>query len=210
MSKEHGGSLMLSLESQWVFQNLLLFLHWIDPFALLYNRSHNGPLVRARETLRFKGNKMQCSPRNQSLSVKCMCSNSISDPLMRLAKENELHRKHTCPPFLSNFIYFTKWVKPCWVHRALSPNVTWQGVLRRSSLLLLLIPLFIIVMGNINDFTRNLPGVPFNANILFLLVWWLNMGFQSYNPEIAEEVAKLWFVYIARVELAALRHISDV
>ena len=61
------GGLMLSLESQRIFQNLLLFFcfefcfHWISMF-------HS---TLSRETLRFSGNEIHCSPRDQSLSVKC-------------------------------------------------------------------------------------------------------------------------------------------
>ena len=59
------GGLMLSLESQRIFQNLLLFFcfefcfHWISMF-------HS---TLSRETLRFSGNEIHCSPRDQSLSV---------------------------------------------------------------------------------------------------------------------------------------------
>ena len=51
------GGLMLSPESQRVFQNLL--------------RITMFPSTSSRETLRFSGNKIHCSPRDQSLSVKC-------------------------------------------------------------------------------------------------------------------------------------------
>ena len=68
---------MLSLESRRVFQNLFCFV-------LLHNKSLNdwslGGTVNfvslesqcsSRETLGFLGNKIHCSPRDQSLSVNC-------------------------------------------------------------------------------------------------------------------------------------------
>ena len=70
---------MLSLESQHLFQNLILFC-----FAT--NHLMTGPLGNSEfcfprvsmcpstllwEILRFSGNKMHCFPRDQSLSVKC-------------------------------------------------------------------------------------------------------------------------------------------
>ena len=74
------GGLMLSQESQRVFQSLLLFFL----FCYITNHLRAGPLgssefcfprislfpsSSSRETLRFSGNKIHCSPRDQSLSV---------------------------------------------------------------------------------------------------------------------------------------------
>ena len=74
---------MLSLESQCVFQNLLLFCFAIL-IDLVTNHLMNGPLgnrefcfprismfplTSSWETLRFLGNKIHCSPWDQSLSV---------------------------------------------------------------------------------------------------------------------------------------------
>ena len=76
------GGLMLSPESQRVFQNLnlLLFLS-----SCITNHLMTGPLGNSEfyfprismfpstsswETLRFSGNKIHCSPRDQLLSVK--------------------------------------------------------------------------------------------------------------------------------------------
>ena len=56
---------MLSLESQFVFQNLLFVL-----FCYITNHLMTGPLGQ-RETLRFSGTKIHFSPRDQTLSVKC-------------------------------------------------------------------------------------------------------------------------------------------
>ena len=74
---------MLSQKSQRVLQNLLLF-----SFVLLYNKPHlmTSPLGNSEfcfprismfpstsswQTLRFSGNKIHCSPWDQSLSVYC-------------------------------------------------------------------------------------------------------------------------------------------
>ena len=82
---------MMSLESQRVFQNLICFHHlskWsvIHLFCYVTNRLLTGPLgnsgfcflrismfpeMKSRETLSFSGNKILCSPRDQSLGVKC-------------------------------------------------------------------------------------------------------------------------------------------
>ena len=69
---------MSSLDSRHIFQNLLCFV-------LLYNKSLNDwslgnsefcfsqismfPSTLSWETLRFEGNKIPCSPQDQSLSV---------------------------------------------------------------------------------------------------------------------------------------------
>ena len=68
------GGLMLSLESQRVFFKICFC------FVLLYNKSLNDwslgerwilfPSTSFRETLRFSGNKIHCSLRDQSLSIK--------------------------------------------------------------------------------------------------------------------------------------------
>ena len=73
---------MLSQESHRVFQNLLLFCFVL--FYFITNHLMTGPLgnsescfprismfpsTSSRETLRFSGNKIHCSPRDQSLSV---------------------------------------------------------------------------------------------------------------------------------------------
>ena len=49
--------------------NLSAFFKICFSFVLLYNKTLNDWL--AWERLRFSGNKIQCSPRDQSLSVKC-------------------------------------------------------------------------------------------------------------------------------------------
>ena len=74
---------MLSLEPQRVFQNLLLF-YFAILIDLVTNHLMNGPLgnrefcfprismfpsTSSWETLRFLGNKIHCSPWDQSLSV---------------------------------------------------------------------------------------------------------------------------------------------
>ena len=71
---------MLSLESQGVFQNLLLFLVCYITNHLMTGPLKNSefcfprismfPLTLSWETLRFSGNKIHCSPWDQSLSVK--------------------------------------------------------------------------------------------------------------------------------------------
>ena len=43
------------------------------------------PSTSSRETSRFSGNKIHCSPRDQSLSVKCVTSLSV---------DKEMHHKH--------------------------------------------------------------------------------------------------------------------
>ena len=70
---------------------IICFPHRFDPFALLYNKSllmtvplgnsefcfpriSMFPSTSSRETLRFSGNKIHCSPRDQSLSVYCYSS----------------------------------------------------------------------------------------------------------------------------------------
>ena len=72
--------LMLSLESQRIFSKFAIVL-----FCYITNHLMTGPLgksefcfprismfpeTKSRETLRFSGNKIHCSPRDQSLSVK--------------------------------------------------------------------------------------------------------------------------------------------
>ena len=71
----------VAVEFRCVSQNLVLFC-----FVLLFNKSLNEwslgeqyffprismfPETKWRETLRFSGNKIHCSPRDQSLIVKC-------------------------------------------------------------------------------------------------------------------------------------------
>ena len=60
------GDMMLSLESERVFQDLLLFFVL---FCYITNHLMTGREY-LNETLRFSGNKIHCSPRDQSLSVK--------------------------------------------------------------------------------------------------------------------------------------------
>ena len=72
---------MLSLKSWRIFQNLLFVL-----FCYITNHLMTGPLgnsefcfprismfpsTSSRETLGFLGNKIHCSPQDQSLSVNC-------------------------------------------------------------------------------------------------------------------------------------------
>ena len=89
----------MSQESQRVFQNLLLFC-----FVLLYNKSlKTGPLgnsefcfprislTSSRETMRFSGNKIHCSPRDQSLSVNCVLVTSVVgfyNEVLKLARKD--------------------------------------------------------------------------------------------------------------------------
>ena len=71
---------MLMLESRRVFINLLLFFHrFIPVFHQKPNHLTTDPLENGEilfssklnvSTLRFSGNKIHCSPREQSLSVK--------------------------------------------------------------------------------------------------------------------------------------------
>ena len=69
------GGVMLSLESQRDFQILLLFCFAIsDPLGnsgFCFPRISMFPSTSSRETLRFSGNKIHCSPRDQSFSVNC-------------------------------------------------------------------------------------------------------------------------------------------
>ena len=67
--------------------NLSAVFKFCFSFVLLYNKSLNDwslgnsefcfprismfPSTSSRETMRFSGNKIHCSPRDQSLSVKC-------------------------------------------------------------------------------------------------------------------------------------------
>ena len=70
---------MSSLESQHGFQILLLFCYITN--HLMTGRLGNSefcfprismfPSTSSPETLRFSGNKIHCSPWDQSLSVKC-------------------------------------------------------------------------------------------------------------------------------------------
>ena len=68
-----------SLESQRSFQILLLFCYIINHLItgplenseFRFPRISMFPSTSSRETLRFSGNKIHCSPRDQSLSVKC-------------------------------------------------------------------------------------------------------------------------------------------
>ena len=59
---------MLSLESQHVFQNLFLFLSFIEMVGLIHlfcyitKRISMFPLSLSVETLRFSGNKIHCFP----------------------------------------------------------------------------------------------------------------------------------------------------
>ena len=71
---------MFSLEYQCVFQNLLLLCFVLFCFVLLYNKSltdwfigENWIFVRSNLNVFFdfvSGNKIHCSPGDQSLSVK--------------------------------------------------------------------------------------------------------------------------------------------
>ena len=79
----HDQSIQLKMAQCWHW-NLSAFLHHFDLFVLLYSKSLNDLFwgeywilfenlnvsqTKSRETLRFLGNKIHCSPRNQSLSV---------------------------------------------------------------------------------------------------------------------------------------------
>ena len=71
-----GGLILLSLESQLVFQNLLFFCFAIYNKSL-YDRSLGERWILFPSNLnvswdeRFLGTEINCPPRDQSLSVKC-------------------------------------------------------------------------------------------------------------------------------------------
>ena len=80
---------MLSIKSQRIFQNLLLFcLAIIITNHLMTGPEGNSefcfpqismfPETKSRETLRFEGNKIHCTPRDQSLSVNYNPSNILT------------------------------------------------------------------------------------------------------------------------------------
>ena len=63
----------LSQESHRIFQNLVLFCFVLFCYITkhLMTRISMFPETKSRETLRFSGNIIHCSPRDQSLSVYC-------------------------------------------------------------------------------------------------------------------------------------------
>ena len=75
---ETRGGLMLSLESQRVFQYFVLYCYIANHLMtgplgnseFCFPRILMFPLTSSWETLRFSGNKIHCSPRDQLLSVK--------------------------------------------------------------------------------------------------------------------------------------------
>ena len=96
MSGQHCENYDVKQETVHYYLRNVVF-HRFDPFALLYNKSLNDwsrgeqrilfpenlnvPETKSRETLRFEGNKIHCSPRDQSLSVDCypsQCTHHVS------------------------------------------------------------------------------------------------------------------------------------
>ena len=87
------GGLILSLKSQHIFSKIsfVLFCYITGPMGNIefcFPRISMFPLPLSWETLRSSGNKIHCSPRDQSLSVNCY--------LKMCLKGNQL-TLHLCP-----------------------------------------------------------------------------------------------------------------
>ena len=62
-----------------------------------FPRTSMFPSTSSRETLRFSGNKIHCSPRDQSLSVRCFClvsTTAVKDKLIHVI--SSLYFQDTC------------------------------------------------------------------------------------------------------------------